>query len=223
VATKYDSAMARRGSALAAVVAVALIAACSGSDDAAPATTLEAPTTVAPTVPDPTTTVAPTTEAPTTTVDPAQALAAEVEADFRETIRLTNEAFQDPMNDEKVTAALDGYLGANRDFIQARFDEFRSNGWVATPNPAIEPALIIELPARLIPPSEDVVEMQVCEIDPWIVVEPGAGPDGTEAIVDSELYTYRSVFFLRDVEGRWRIEGGNETGSWTGLLTCPDD
>jgi hypothetical protein len=200
-----------------------LLAACSGSDgDAAPSTT-PAPVATTAATPAPTTTSVPsTTQAPTTTIDPAQTLAAEVEADLLETIRLTNEAFQDPANDEKVAAALDGYFKANRDFIEGRFDEFRINGWVATPNPEVAANVIIEQPAKLIPPSDDVVEIQVCEIDPWIVVEPGAGPHGTEAIVDAELYTYRSIFFLRDVDGSWLVEGRNEIGSWTGLSACPD-
>jgi hypothetical protein len=222
VKSKYDRVMPRKRAVAAAVVVLGVLAACSSEDDTADTSTstTPAPTTiVAPTttVPVPT-----TTTAPTTTIDPAIELAAQVEADFREAIRLTSEAFQDPANDENVAAALDGYLGVNRDFIQGRFDEFRTNGWVATPNPEVAADVIIEGPAKLIPPSDDVVEMQVCEIDPWIVVEPGGGPDGTEAIVDAELYTYRSIFFLRNVDGRWLVEGRNEIGSWTGLSACPD-
>jgi len=201
-----------------------LLAACSSGGDASLETTATTPTVIATTQADPTTTVAPTTtEAPTTTIDPAQVLAAQVEADFLETIRLTDEAFRDPANDEKVAAALTGYLAANRDFIQERLETFRSMNWVSTPNPSVAANVIIEEPARLIPPSPDVVKLQVCEIDSSIVVEPGAGPNGTDAIVDAELYTYRSVFFLRLIDGRWLAEGSDELGSWTGVETCPDE
>ena len=201
---------------------MSLLAACSSGGDASPETTATTPTVT--TEADPTTTVAPTTtEAPTTTIDTAQVLAAEVEADFLETIRLTDEAFRDPANDEKVAAALAGYTAANRDFIQERLETFRSMNWVSTPNPSVAANVIIEEPARLIPPSSDVVKMQVCEIDSSVVMEPGAGPNGTDAIVDAELYTYRSVFFLRLVDGRWLAEGSDELGSWTGVQTCPDE
>jgi hypothetical protein len=220
--------MARRGSTLVVALAVTLLAACSSSSNDAtpPATTTPtpAPTSLPPTTPPPptaTSTPSTTTEPPPTTPDPSNALAAQVEADFRETIRLTNEALQDPTNDEKVAFALEGYIETNRAFIEDRFEEFRSNGWVATPSPSVEADLIVEEPARLIAPSTDVVEIQVCEIDPWIVVEPGAGPDGTDAIVDAELYTYRSIFFLRNLDGRWRAEGSRSLGQWTGLTTCP--
>jgi len=100
-----------------------LLAACSSGRDASPETTATTPTVA--TEADPTTTVAPTTtEAPTTTTptDAARVLAVEVEADFLETIRLTDEAFRDPANDEKVVAALAGYTAANRDFIQERLE-----------------------------------------------------------------------------------------------------
>ena len=75
--------MARWGTVV-AVGAVALLAACSSSGDSAPAESIT-PATVATTTAAPTTTSAPpTTQAPTTTIDPAEALAAEVEADFLE-------------------------------------------------------------------------------------------------------------------------------------------
>jgi len=227
---QYDRSMSPRASLVAVALVMSLLAACSSGGDASPETTATTPTVT--TEADPTTTVAPTTtEAPTTTTtttidsttDAARVLAAEVEADFLETIRLTDEAFRDPANDEKVAAALAGYTAANRDFIQERLETFRSMNWVSTPNPSVAANVIIEEPARLIPPSSDVVKMQVCEIDSSVVMEPGAGPNGTDAIVDAELYTYRSVFFLRLVDGRWLAEGSDELGSWTGVQTCPDE
>ena len=49
----------------------------------------------------------------------------------------------------------------------------------------MQAATIIEVPPTLIEPSDDLSEVQVCEVDSWIVVEPGAGPDGTDAIVNA--------------------------------------
>jgi hypothetical protein len=220
VATKYDSAMARRGSALAVVVAVALIAACSGSDDAAPVTTLEAPTTVVTTVPDPTTTVAPTTEAPTTTVDPAEALAAEVEADYREADHLGREALMDPFDATKEAAALDRRLGVIAENFAAKLADWRDSNYALRENPDVPASITVEVPATLVLAGGDVAEMQICEVDTWVIVEVGAGPNGGNAVVDDEVISYRTTIFMRNDGDSWRIEGGNETGRWEGADEC---
>jgi len=179
--------MRRRGIVL-TLVAVGTLAGCSSGGDASPAPTTSAPTIVATTDPAPPTTAAPTTtDAPTTTVDPAVALAAEVEADYRETLGLTNDAFQEPTDDAAGLAAIDGYVGDAQTFVMERLDEFRSNNWAATPNPSVQADLLAEKPAQRVAAETDLVEMQVCEVDPWIVVERGAGPNGSDVIVDAEM------------------------------------
>jgi hypothetical protein len=199
------------------------LAACSSGSDADPAPTTDPSTTVAVSEPEPTpTTEAPTTTvAPTTTLDPAESLAAQVEADLLETFRLTDEALLDPTNDEAVAAALDGYVGSNRDLIEARLDDFRSNGYVTRPNPEVEALVIVEKPAVLASSPADTAVIQVCEVDSWIVVEPGAGPDGADAIVDPDVTSYRSNYVLLLVDGRWRIRGSELLAEFPGEPSCP--
>jgi hypothetical protein len=199
-----------------------MLASCAGSDEAAPDTTPEVSTTAATTVPDPTTTsVAPTTEAPTTTTDPTAALAAQVEADYREAIRLGDEASGDPFDRALEEAALERRLGVVRENFAARLADYRDSNYAIRPSESVPATITVEVPARLVPPSDDVAEMLVCEVDSWVLVEVGAGPDQSDAVVDSEINAYRAQVFLRLVDGIWRYEGGNDLASWEGATSCP--
>jgi hypothetical protein len=224
VGTKYHPSMARRGSVLVVACAVSLAAACSTTDgDGATVTTATPTPTATTTDSDPTTsTTPPTTEAPTTTLDPAQALVAQVEADFHEAFRLTDVAFQDPSDEAKVAAALEGYVGSNREFIERQLAELATAGHAAQANPDVEAAVIIEKPPVLAASPEDTAFLQACQVDSWIIVEPGAGPDGSAAIVSSDVTSYRSNFVLMKVDGRWRIRGSESLGEFPGA-SCPDE
>ena len=205
-----------------AVGVLALLTACSGNGDAEPA---ESTTTVAP-VPSssavPTATSAPTTtQAPTTTIDPAITLAEEVEADFLEAYWLEVEALKDPFNVEKESAAVERRVGFAADTLTARLAERREQNHVIRDNPAVSGSITVEVPATLVLEGADVAELEVCEVDPWILVEVGAGPNGSDAIVNDEVLSYRSTYFVRNVEGVWRIEGWNEVGRWIGATACP--
>jgi hypothetical protein len=211
--------MARRGSVLVVACAVSLAAACSSTDGDGSTVTTATPT---PTDSDPTTTPAPpTTEAPTTTLDPAQALAAQVEADYREAIRLGDEASRDPFDALREQAALDRRLGVVREKFADRLAHYRENNLAIRENETIPAKIVVEVPARLIAPSDDVIEMQVCEVDSWILVEVGAGPDGTDAVVNPDMASYRAQIFMRNVDGVWKYEGGNDLESWPGMTSCP--
>ena len=45
--------------------------------------------------------------------------------------------------------------------------------------------------------QSDVAEVQICEVNSWILVEVGAGPNGTDAIVNPDVIASRSTVFLR--------------------------
>jgi hypothetical protein len=212
--------MARKGGALILASAVLTLAACSDSDGDASLSTV--PATVAPTTAAPTTTSAPTTtQAPTTTIDPAVALAAEVEADFREADRLGREASMDPFDAEKEAAALDRRLGVIAETFASKLADWRDKNYALRENPDVPASITVEIPATLVLEGGDVAEMQICEVDSWVVVEVGAGPNGTEAIVNDEVVSYRTTIFMREGDGIWRIEGGNETARWEGAAECP--
>ena len=199
-----------------------LLAACSSGGDASLETTATTPTVIATTQADPTTTVAPTTtEAPTTTIDPAQVLAAQVEADLLAGIDAITTALQDPTNDEKVGQARDLQAGSNLAFFERRLSEFLERGYQLRPNPTVPAEVTIEVAASLVDGSADFAELRVCEVDSWVTVEPGAGPNGSDAIVDPDVLVFRSVYFMRDTGDRWKIEGSRELGSWEGVDACP--
>lgn len=220
---EYDPAMRRAGNVLVMLAAGTLMAACSSGDDtASPTTATPEPTrVVVESTPTTSTTTTTTTLAPTTTLDPATELAAEVEADFLETFRLTDLAIQEPTNDARVAAALDGYIESNRDLIENQLADLRTKGYVARPNPNVAAGVIIENPAVLASSPADTAVIQVCEIDSWIVVEPGAGPNGSDAIVDPDVTSYRSNYIVAKVDSRWRIRGSQSLGSWPGEPSCP--
>jgi hypothetical protein len=203
------------------VVASVALAACADDTDAEPVGTGTVPGSTPPTSSPPTTAV-PTTDAPTTTLDEAAQLAAEVEADFLEAFRLTDLAIQDPTSEEKVSAALDAYASANREFVADRIDRLRSSGQLARANPDVSPAVDVEVPAQLVHQSTETAFLQACYVDPWLIVEPGAGPNGGDAVVNDEVRSYRSKFVLQLIDQRWRISGGESLGDWEGV-GCPPE
>jgi hypothetical protein len=212
--------MARKGGALILASAVLTLAACSGSDGDASLSTV--PVSVAPTTAAPTTTSAPTTtQAPTTTIDPAEVLAAEVEADFREADRLGREASMDPFDAEKEAAALERRLGFAADSLAAELLDWREKNYALRSSAEVPALITIEVPAALVLEGADVAEMQICEVDSWVIVEVGAGPNGTDAIVNDEVLSYRTSVLLRNVNGIWRLEGGTEIERWEGAVPCP--
>jgi hypothetical protein len=226
---EYDWAMSRAGYVVASAVgvfgALGLLAAGCSSDEAAPATTVAEATVVETTSTPPATTppstdVA-TTVAPTTTLDPAALLAAEVEADFLEADRLGREASMDPFDAEKEAAALDRRLGVIRDNFAAKLADYRMNNYAIRASDVSPPSVTVELPATLVVEGGDVAEMQICEVDSWVLVEVGAGPNGTDAIVNAEVVASRADVFMRDVGGVWKFEGGAVVAEWEGLASCP--
>ena len=184
-------------------------------------TTADIPSTSAATTS--TTTTAPTTtNAPTTTIDPAEALAAEVEADFRRARELELFASMDPTDQEAVDAALDARIGPDREALADYFEELIDRGRAIRPNPQVDGSSTIESPAGLVLADSGVAELQECEIDPWILVEVAGAPDGSDAIVDDGVYAYRRIVILRMTDAGWAIEGARILGQWVGATECPE-
>jgi len=215
-------------------VAVAACGGDDGNDDEAvtPAPT-EATTTVVTTPPatDPpptevetTTTETPTTTAtPATTIDPEQALAAEVERDFRRARRLELEASMDPTNKRAVKRAVATRTGPAEEAIAAYFQGLVDSRYAIRESVVADASTTVEVPAARVGEGIDVVELQECEIDPWVVVEVGAAPDGSDAIVDDATYAHRRLVILRMVDSSWKVEGTRSLGEWVGVEECPSE
>lgn len=208
---------------VAAAATSLLLAACSGSDGDAvdTAAVVTPPATDPPTTAPPTTTEPPTTTAaPTTTFDPADQLAAEVEADLLEAFRLGREAEKDPFDSEKERAALGRRLGVIAENLAAALADYRSQNYALRPNPDVAASVLVESRPIFLGDGE-VAEVQICEVNSWVLVEVGAGPNGADAIVNPDVLASRSVVFMRNVDGVWKFEGGNELQRWEGSTTCP--
>ena len=218
------------------VATAAIMAACSGGGDgdegegggaassaptvAAVTTTAAPEPTVAPTTSPPPTTVVPaTSEAPTTTIDPALTLAQEVEADYRRAEALRIEALMHPNSARAEKAATAVRLGSNRRLLRETLLTFRDNGWAARANPQVEAVQILESGPIL--RDDGTVELVRCQIDSWILVEAGGAPDGSDAIVNDDVYAYRNRIVLKNSGGTWKILDGVQLGEWVGVGECP--
>lgn len=228
--SEYDSAMTRAGNVLVravgsvgAVGVIALLAVGCSSDEALPATTVIERTVVETSAPTATTDPPTTTAAPTTTLDPASVLAAEVEADFLEADRLGREASMDPFDADKEAAALERRLGVIRNNLAATLADYRANGYAIRANDTTPASITVEVPATLVVEGGDVAELQICEVDSWVLVEVGAGPNGSDAVVNDEVVASRAQIFMRDVDGLWKYEGGAVDAEWEGAASCPSD
>jgi hypothetical protein len=118
---------------------------------------------------------------------------------------------------------LDRRTGFAREALQTKLEEYRERNFAIRPSPSVEASVTVEVPAVLAAEGGGVAQIQTCEIDSWIVVEVGAGPNGLDAVVEPTLYAYRTTVFLRSVGGAWRLEGGSELGRWIGVTECPQD
>ena len=117
----------------------------------------------------------------------------------------------DPFDAEKEAAALDRRLGVIAENLAAKLAEWREMNYALRANPDVPASITVEIPATLVLEGGDVAELQICEVDSWIVVEVGAGPNGSDAIVNAEVVCVsddESSCAMSTVSGS--IEGGNE-------------
>ncbi|MGF1599909.1 MAG: hypothetical protein ACFCVK_23870 [Acidimicrobiales bacterium] len=199
-------------------------AACSGSDEEAPATTEAAATPTTPTTPVTlaTSTVTSTTEPTTTTTDPiAAAEAAAVEAvlehgeNWRECV--ADIPGCDPAILERHTA---GELLAR---LTTTLADWQSAGYESRPptDPAInrEEALNVEL----LEGGVTSAKVSVCQVDGTKLVDPNAGPDGSDVILNDRVSsTLAHVFAELDEDGVWRVQRSEVIDQVEGGDGCSD-
>jgi hypothetical protein len=203
------------------VLAMVILVACSTGDAAPAATQSSTPTTLpteaTSTTPSSTAATTTTSTSPTTEVEDR---AAAVEADLLEAFRLGDEALQDPSDEQAEAAALDRRLG----FIAERFAqtlaEYRTKNYAIRPNVDVPESVTVELPPTFLGADGEVAEVQICEINSWILVEVGAGPNGTDAVVNPDVIATRAMIFMRLIDGTWRFEGSNLIQEWFGADEC---
>jgi hypothetical protein len=205
----------------------AVLAGCAGKDGGAaggtaaaapsPPVTSAAPTRTA--APGPSTTMAPTTTA--VTVDPVEqskqaVAAAVVEANAAYLYAVYNVGAPDALDRLIASTTENGPLRAQG---LARYQELVDNGWRARPNPVIPDLLT---PERIELIDAVTAEVVVCEIDSGVVYEPGALPDGSDAIVNDTVTARRTRAVMKLVDGVWQIDSGKNIGSWEAAV-CPPE
>jgi len=215
----YDAAMLGRAVTIVATACVVL-AACGGSDSDSAATTTSPSTTTATVTAATTTNAAPveTTEAPSTTIDEAEQLAAAEQA-YLDAFDAYIAAARDP-SDPDLRADIERlYTGPNLEFTIDQLDGFVEQNWIARPGE--EPSrTIILLPPQFLPDRTDFVELVACEIDSEVFVEPGAAPDGSDALVSDEVAVRRIVVRLRAGDDQWQSDSGEVVAELAGPSDC---
>jgi hypothetical protein len=176
------------------------------------ASTTAVPTT---TEPLPTTT---TTLAPTTTQDPSEALAADVEAAYLEAVELRYAAAMNPESAVAVESALERRAGPSRAVLADELMDLASRRLRIVESESEPSNATIEQVS--LGDNQTVATVTACVFDSWILVETEAGPDGSDAIVDDSVASYRSVAELQLTDGVWRIYSVAEQGAWLGQAGC---
>jgi hypothetical protein len=225
--------MSRRMGAALIAACVMTVAACGSAEDTptggespssvAPPGSSSPPATTQPVTPttQPVTTPSPTTPpAPPTTEFDLATVQAQVEADYREAVATFRRAQQDPTNPELVEAALAWTSGSSLATTQTMLLQLAMDGLRSEPEPLREPTITIEVPPVPKPGSTTEFEIQTCEIDPWVLVETGTGPGGSDAVVDDNIYAYRNIVRLRADGARWLTAEVIEIGTWVGVTEC---
>ena len=93
----------------------------------------------------------------------------------------------DPFDAEKEAAALDRRLGVIRDNLARHAGRLPRTNYAIRENADDPASITVEVPPVLVVEGGDVAEMQICEVDSWILVEVGAGPNGADAIVNPDV------------------------------------
>jgi hypothetical protein len=167
-----------------------------------------------------TTTTTTTTPAPTTTLDPLAVEEVAVTEAARQARLARLNVLVNP-GDAAAVAALDQYYVAGspaRAEVDGSLMDLETEGWAVRPNPDVPEALTVE---EITFDGHTNAALVVCIIDSGIVYEPGAGPDGGDAIVNDIIYAYRSEYLMSKVDGSWKLVDVIGVEEWQGVTECP--
>jgi len=165
----------------------------------------------------------PTTTAGPTTLDPVATEEALIAQRVQEIQAVRLNAYNNldaPGNVEALDASFtDG--GDARAVVESDLQALRDQGWRLRPNPDLPNSLTIEDIRVLDGPPSTAADVQVCVIDPAVLYEPGGGPDGSDAVVNDEVYAGRLVWHLVLEDGAWELALVDTLDEWIGASACP--
>ena len=207
----------RQGAFAVVVASCVLLAACDGSssdsDTSTTTSATSAPTSVATTTEPPAT----STEAPTTTIDTEAQLAAAEQA-YLDAFDAYIAATRDPSNPDLRAEIERLYAGPSLETAISQLDGFVRQNWVA--RPAEEPSrATVLVSSQFLPDRTDIVELVACAINTERIVEVGAAPDGSDALVDDEVTVVRGLVRLELIDGQWKAQSGETLAT----LAAPED
>jgi hypothetical protein len=206
----------------AGALTLVLLASCGGSaKKAAPTTspvsiaTTIGPTTAAPaTVPKPT--VAPTTVAPTTTTMSLKDLEKVVGAVDIEFWAAVDVCLASPAScDPTVLTAADSPLRARRIETTKAFVEKK---WISRRNEGDPGFVIVE--SVVFNDKRTIATLQECLWDTGIAVQPNAGPNGEDIIVDESKLSAENTVTLVLSNGQWLLSDRREIARYEGVNKC---
>jgi hypothetical protein len=185
------------------------------------ASTTASTTTGPPTTTPPPTTATPTTALETTTTanEEAATKRAIERAIVEERVAYVN-AVMHPRSRAAERRLRNAYSAAIVEEAIANLITVRENGWIARPHPTIPDAAQVEGEVELLGAKR--AQATQCTVSSAILVEPGAGPNGEDVIVNDQVVARRSTTTVVFERGRWRISTRDRQGEWLGEESCPD-
>jgi hypothetical protein len=231
--------------AIAPLVAVLVVAACSGGDDPdADATTLAPPTTptpttaasttVPPTATLPTTSAPPTTTAPATTPPPTSAPQTTavpttppaspeaIVAAALESWRLLNEVRLDPLNDDKAALLRNVRTGAALDFAFEVVSMYRAENTRSITNATTPASASPFIETLVIAADGAAATLEYCVTNSNIYVETGGNPDGTDRVINDDVTADRYLVSMVNVDGVWLESDASTLAVYEGVASCPE-
>jgi hypothetical protein len=237
--------MTRRTLSIVAVTLCGLgVASCSDDDGNATDTTPGAPSTTEaqwtqtgtgnpdttasttpPSTPSPPTTTPPTTATPTTvletttTVNDQAATRGAVERAIVEERAAYVNAIMHPNSKRAEQRLRNVYSASVVENFLGNLRRVRERGWIGRPHPTIPESATVEGEVELLGPRR--ARATECVVSSSILVDPGAGPNGEDIIVNDQIVARRGDVTLVFERGQWRMQTRDETGEWLGD-SCPD-
>jgi hypothetical protein len=185
--------------------------------DTAPAINSSVTTTAAPT-----TALSSTTDAPTPPPGPETSLAPDetdaVVAAYLAAWRAYKDALRSPSDEGRVEVIRRTRTGPSLERALSNVELYRSRGYESRPSAHIEDRATVE--TAPMPLGNGRYALTVCETDASVVVEPGAAPDGSDALVNDEVVARRIEVVVVASSTGYLLENGTLLQEWNGASEC---
>ena len=143
-----------------------------------------------------------------------------VARDWKEGNRALREAQMNPHDAGATERALEYATGQWVEFTRNFLEHYRSVNQRILPTTPVDPTLTVESGPTAVGLAGDEVTILVCEVNPWILVETGTGPAGTDTVINDEINSYRREIRLQLVDGIWKVNQEDTLEVFPGATRC---